>query len=280
MLLSAQHISKSYGSQVVLDDISLTIYPGEIVGLLGRNGAGKSTLLKILSRINLPDIGEVEIEAPYIGYMSEGNPLYPYMYVREYLAWVCAIRQLQDTQRRISWVIDRVGLMDVLGKRIHQLSKGYRQRVGLAATLLPDPDIIILDEPINGLDPAQITEYRGVIKEIAHNKIIILSSHLMQEIEALCDRVLLLEKGKITEIESFTHGHRQIRLEVDAPLDISSLLSIEGVLKVDLQSDSLYYIYSKADVDVRADIFDTIVQEGYKILELSTSKSSLNQLFE
>ncbi len=283
LALEAAHITKSFGPVDVLVDVDLTLRKGEIVGLLGRNGAGKSTLLKILAGINAPDQGTVNYNKNTIGYMSERNPLYPYMYVREYLQWVGNMKSVPDISLRIKWIIKHVGLEAVQNKKINQLSKGYRQRLGLAATLLPDPEIIILDEPINGLDPIQIEEYRALIRSMAHNKIILLSSHLMQEIEALCDRVLLLKDGVISE-DTMLRTNRtgsvyQLELQLDKSIRIDLLANIDGIEKVEPTNNHRYIISIKEGVDPRSQIFDAIVDNKFRILEMTHIKSSLSQLF-
>lgn len=199
-------LTKRYGQQLALDKVSFAINKGEIVGLLGPNGAGKSTLMKCITNAINPDLGEVliddisvikhpEVTKSKIGFLQENNPLYMDMYVKEYLQFVANLRQISPS--KIEENIDRVGLSPERHKKIHQLSKGYKQRVGLAQAILADPEILILDEPTNGLDPNQILEIRELIREIGKKKTIILSTHIMQEVEALCSRVILLNKGKV-----------------------------------------------------------------------------------
>jgi len=278
-MLKVHNISKSYGSAEVLKEVSFTLSRGEIVGLLGRNGAGKSTLLKILSGINLPDKGSIEKEEARVAFLSEDNPIYPYMYVREYLTWVAKVKKVDDIPSRRLWAIRKVGLGDVLSKRVEHLSKGYRQRLGLAATLLSDPDIIILDEPINGLDPVQITEYRSLIKSIAEDKAIILSSHLLQEIDALCDRILVIRDGQITAGPALKDQNRiYLKIEVDGTLDTTPFLEIDGVEDMQKISDLIYRIGVDGQDDVRPQIFDQIVAQERKILELRKENISLDQI--
>lgn len=208
-------LSKSYGSQKALDSVSFSIKSGEVVGLLGPNGAGKSTLMKSVTGAILPDSGDIKVNEfsvlnhplqtkKLIGFLPENNPLYYEMYVREYLKFVGNIRN--EKKERIEEVLKKVGLTPESHKKIGQLSKGYKQRVGLAQAILSNPEILILDEPTNGLDPNQILEIREIIREIGKEKTVILSTHIMQEVEALCSRVILLNKGKIVSdspIEEF-----------------------------------------------------------------------------
>ncbi len=208
MSLQIINLTKTFGNQVALDQINIEINKNEIIGLLGPNGAGKSTLMKsIVGSLKVEngqiifedkDIALHEIETKRkIGFLPENNPLYPEMYVKEYLSFVADLHQVN--QKRIEEVIDLVGLSPERTKKISELSKGYKQRVGLAQAILHAPDLLILDEPTNGLDPNQIIEIRNVIKEIGKNKTIILSTHIMQEVEALCSRVILLHEGKIIQ---------------------------------------------------------------------------------
>lgn len=206
-----KELTKRYGQQLALDKVSFAINKGEIVGLLGPNGAGKSTLMKCITNAINPDLGEVliddisvikhpEVTKSKIGFLQENNPLYMDMYVKEYLQFVANLRQISPS--KIEEIIDRVGLSPERHKKIHQLSKGYKQRVGLAQAILADPEILILDEPTNGLDPNQILEIRELIREIGKKKTIILSTHIMQEVEALCSRVILLNKGEMIADQS------------------------------------------------------------------------------
>lgn len=215
-------LSKNYGNQKALDSVSFSIKNGEVVGLLGPNGAGKSTLMKSVTGAIIPDAGEIKVDEfsvlnqpietkRRIGFLPENNPLYYEMYVREYLKFVGDIRN--EKKERIKEVIQKVGLTPESHKKIGQLSKGYKQRVGLAQAILSNPDILILDEPTNGLDPNQILEIREVIREIGKSKTVILSTHIMQEVEALCSRVILLNKGNIVSdspIEEFKGQYKSL----------------------------------------------------------------------
>lgn len=215
-------LTKKYGAQKALENVSFSIQNGEVVGLLGPNGAGKSTLMKCVTGAILPDEGEIKVDEfsvlnqpvetkKRIGFLAENNPLYYEMYVREYLKFVSNIRS--ENKKRIEEVIEKVGLSPESHKKIGQLSKGYKQRVGLAQAILSNPDILILDEPTNGLDPNQILEIRDLIREIGKSKTVILSTHIMQEVEALCSRVILLNKGKIisdSPIENFKGQYKSL----------------------------------------------------------------------
>lgn len=217
-----QNLSKKYGQQLALNQVSFSIEKGEVVGLLGPNGAGKSTLMKSISGAILPDSGEILVDdfsvlhqaiqtKKRIGFLPENNPLYHEMYVREYLNFVADLRQVNKNE--IDKIIEKVGLLPESHKKIGQLSKGYKQRVGLAQAILSNPEILILDEPTNGLDPNQILEIRELIREIGQSKTVILSTHIMQEVEALCSRVILLNKGSIvadSPIEEFKGQYKSL----------------------------------------------------------------------
>ena len=199
MSLRLEHISKRFGSQQVLNDVSLSIEDGEIVGLLGPNGAGKSTLMKIMVGLWQAD-GTISVQER-VGYLPEQNPLYEEMYVREYLTFMYNLRRTmcdgETAEERVETLIKRVGLTPEAHKRIGQLSKGYRQRVGLAQALLGDPDLLVLDEPTTGLDPNQLVEIRQLIKQLGRDRMVILSTHILQEVREICDRIVILDHGEI-----------------------------------------------------------------------------------
>ena len=196
MSVQIAHINKSFGTQQVLKDVSLSIPEGKVLGLLGPNGAGKSTLMKILIGLWRADSGTVSVP-PRIGYLPENNPLYEEMYVTEYLRFMAEMTQIEDWKLKIEDLIERVGLSPERHKHIRELSKGYRQRVGLAQALLGDPQLLILDEPTTGLDPNQLVEIRSLIRDLGKNRTVILSTHIMQEVSAMCDRVVILDHGQI-----------------------------------------------------------------------------------
>ena len=208
MFIEAQNLSKTYGKQTAVQDLNFRLEEGQIVGFLGPNGAGKSTTLKMLLGLIQPSSGSVQIDGKdpqdqaielkkQIGYLAENNPLYPEMYVREFLEFIANIHQVENPAVRIQEVIEWVGLQKEAHKKIQELSKGYQQRVGIALAILHDPKILILDEPTSGLDPNQRDEIRDLIKSLQKNRIILFSSHLLSEVEAICDRVLLIHQGKL-----------------------------------------------------------------------------------
>lgn len=196
MAVHIEHINKRFGQQQVLQDVSLEIPEGQVLGLLGPNGAGKSTLMKILIGLWKADSGTVQVPAN-IGYLPENNPLYEEMYVVEYLQFMAGLEGIQNTEYRVQTLIERVGLMPEKHKHIRELSKGYRQRVGLAQALLGDPDLLILDEPTTGLDPNQLVEIRSLIRSLGRDRTVILSTHIMQEVREMCDRVVILDHGQV-----------------------------------------------------------------------------------
>jgi ABC-2 type transport system ATP-binding protein len=208
MFIEAQNLSKTYGKQSAVQDLNFRLEEGQIVGFLGPNGAGKSTTLKMLLGLIQPSSGSVQIDGKdpqyqaislkkQIGYLAENNPLYPEMYIREFLEFIANIHQLENAQARIQEVIEWVGLQKEAHKKIQELSKGYQQRVGIALAIIHDPQILILDEPTSGLDPNQRDEIRDLIQSLRKNRIILFSSHILSEVEAICDRVLLIHQGKL-----------------------------------------------------------------------------------
>ena len=296
MSVSAKNITRLFGSQKALDDVSFTINSGEIVGFLGPNGAGKSTMMKIITGYlpatsgvtevcGLP-VDEYSLELrKKIGYLPEHNPLYLDMYVREYLDMVGGIYKLTGVKQKTEAIIDRTGLTAEAHKKIGALSKGYRQRVGLAQALIHDPEVLILDEPTTGLDPNQIVEVRNLITEIGRNKTIMLSTHIMQEVEAICERVIIVNKGKIVAdekaegIASLKPGAEVIiTVEFDKPFEIQQLESIEGVNTINQQGKKLL-ISVEAAVDIRPNIFRFAVDNGLILLELSQEERGLESVF-
>lgn len=293
-MILAQHISKYYGAQKVLDDVSFQANQGEIVGLLGPNGAGKSTLIKILNGYLQADDGDIVIcDQPMrvnqpemqhlIGYLPEHNPLYVDMYVKEYLSYVSG---MYSVQADVGDVICRVGLQSEQHKKIRQLSKGYRQRVGLAQALIPDPKVLILDEPTTGLDPNQIVEVRELIKDIALKKTVLLSTHIMQEVQSVCDRVLIINKGKVVANDSVDHilslsdAQQQIELELLQDIAVDDVEGLtDCVEKVSLLRRNTFLLTLNTSDDIRQEIAEKAAQKGWTILMMKRRDSDLEHVF-
>ena len=296
MSITVEHLYKSYGKQLVLNDISFSIKSGEIVGFLGNNGAGKSTTMKILTGYLEADSGHVDVcgvdvakntlEAHRkIGYLPEHNPIYPDMYVREYLRFVAGLYKLgKETDARVDEMIERTGLTREYKKKIGMLSKGYRQRVGLAQALIPNPEVLILDEPTTGLDPNQIDEVRTLIKEVGREKTVLLSTHIMQEVSAICDRVIIINKGKIAvdDKESAVVSVQDddslvIQVEFSAPQSVEALGKLENVLSVTEAGLNTYLL--RCSSDERARIFQYAVDQKTALLTLKLQEKSMEDVF-
>ena len=297
MSIKVQNITKVYGKQKALNDISFEVNEGEVVGFLGPNGAGKSTTMKILTCF-LPqttgsasvcgfDVGEQSLDVrKNVGYLPESNPLYYDMFVKEYLAFVAELHQLKDIQKRVKEIIDMTGLEAEQKKKIGALSKGYKQRVGLAQALIHDPKVLILDEPTSGLDPIQLAEIRTVIKRIGQAKTILLSTHIMQEVEAMCDRVIIISKGNIVadkptkELKQSSSGKAIVTVEFDKQTSRSALTGISGVQDAKNTMGNTWKVISAADKDVRSDIFNFAVQNGLAVLTIQKEEQKLEDVFK
>lgn len=298
MSISIKNITKLYGKQRALDDVSFEVKSGEIVGLLGPNGAGKSTMMKVLTCFIPQSSGEASVcgydvvEEPMkvkqkVGYLPETNPLYMDMYVREYLKFIAGIHKLgRNTSQRIEEIISITGLTLEQNKKISQLSKGYKQRVGLAQALIHDPDVLILDEPTSGLDPNQLVEIRNLIKEIGKEKTVMLSTHIMQEVEAMCDKVIIIDKGKIvantstTDIYKLQSNKQIIVVEFDKLVQKSMLESIHGVSKVLNRKKNTWELQSEEEFDIRNNIFKFAVDNDYTVLSLNNEVHSIERIFQ
>ena len=293
MSIAIQNISKSYGTQKALDDISFSINKGEIVGFLGPNGAGKSTLMKILTTYLTADEGSAKVNGfdvssqakdvqLSIGYLPEHNPLYLDLYVREYLAFNADVYKVAKT--RIEEVIQLTGLTKESHKKIGQLSKGYRQRVGLANALLHNPDVLILDEPTTGLDPNQLVEIRNVIKNAGKDKTIFLSTHIMQEVEAICDRVIIIDKGKIVadkKLEKLISesATQIIEVEFDQKVSENQIATIENIHSYTTTNSTIWKLTFATDKDMRPIVFDFATANGLKTLQLNQKNKNLETVF-
>jgi len=292
MSIIVENITKTYGSQKALDTISFSIDSGEIVGFLGPNGAGKSTMMKIITTYVAQTEGVVKVNGynvatepmlvkQSVGYLPEHNPLYLDMYVKEYIQFNASIHGI--TKNRIDEVIDEVGLTPESHKKIGQLSKGYRQRVGLAVALLHDPEVLILDEPTTGLDPNQLVEIRSLIKEIGKTKTVLFSTHIMQEVEAVCDRVIIINKGQIVidkKLNELKNDKEQlIEVEFDLRVEEQLLQQIPKLLKAINIHDTTWQLTFSTDKDMRPVIFDFAHDNGLKLLQSQLKNEDLESLF-
>ncbi|QLG44437.1 gliding motility-associated ABC transporter ATP-binding subunit GldA [Costertonia aggregata] len=292
MSIFVKSISKSFGTQKALDAISFSINKGEIVGFLGPNGAGKSTLMKILTTYHQADEGEAKVNdfdvltdtknvRQSIGYLPEHNPLYLDMYVKEYLAFNADVYKV--SKDKITEVIKKTGLQPEAHKKIGQLSKGYRQRVGLAAALLHDPDVLILDEPTTGLDPNQLLEIRKLIKGIGKEKTILLSTHIMKEVEAVCDRVLIINKGVLVADKKLSdlrdEEEQIIEVEFDYRVEEAFLNKLPHVTHVKNVTGFVYEITFNTTTDMRPAVFDFAHDNELKTLQLNKKNRNLESLF-
>jgi ABC-2 type transport system ATP-binding protein len=293
MSIEVNNISKSYGSQKALNSISFSIQKGEIVGFLGPNGAGKSTLMKILTTYLLADNGSALVNGHdvmtntkavqrSIGYLPEHNPLYLDLYVREYLAFNADVYKVAKS--RIEEVIQLTGLSSESHKKIGQLSKGYRQRVGLANALLHNPDVLILDEPTTGLDPNQLMEIRNVIKNVGKDKTVFLSTHIMQEVEAICDRVIIIDKGEIVADKKLDHlvsenKEQVIEVEFDYQIEEQLLAKLPNITSYKNIHDMTWELIFVAEKDMRPAIFDFANENGLKTLQLNQKNKNLEAVF-
>lgn len=297
MSVHISHLCKKYGTQWALDDISFLAEKGQITGFLGPNGAGKSTTMKIVTGYLPPFSGSVSVSGidvlkypqqvqQKIGYLPEHNPLYLDMYVHEYLDFVASVYRLKNSRKAVLDSIERVGLVPEQGKKIGTLSKGYRQRVGLAQALVHDPEILVLDEPLTGLDPNQIGEIRALIKELGKDKTVVFSTHIMQEVQYLCDKVVIIHQGKIVadksleELKSSHQRKKSLHVEFAEKIDISGLRSLLGVLEISPISDMKMRIYYEEQQDIRPDVLKWATENGNSLLSLAVEEDSLEKIFQ
>lgn len=295
MSIEVKGLIKIYGEQKAVDAISFTVNKGEIVGFLGPNGAGKSTTMKILTGYLGQDGGEAVVcgipvqQHPLetkkkIGYLPEANPLYPDMYVREYLDFVADIHCVTDKKQKIEAVIAMVGLTPESKKKLGQLSKGYKQRVGLAAALIHDPEVLILDEPTSGLDPNQIIEIREVIRKLGQNKTVLFSSHILQEVEALCDRVVIINKGKLVADDRLSKLRSQnsagfVKVSFKEPLEAQWLEQLQKVKSVHPLSAGEWEIHTDEPDVVKKQLLELALQNNWNIVSLQSENQSLEDIF-
>lgn len=298
MSVEVDKVTKLYGSQRALDNVSFTISSGQVVGLLGPNGAGKSTMMKIISCFIPQSEGVVKVcgfdtisqslnVRRNVGYLPEHNPLYPDMYVREYLKFVGGIYMKSgEVSKRVEEMIEITGLTPESKKKIGALSKGYRQRVGLAQAMIHNPAVLILDEPTSGLDPNQLAEIRSLIRNIGKQKTVILSTHIMQEVEAICDRVIIINKGKIVAdddtgmLRTKVKPAHEIQVEFDKQIDSSILKSLPHVTVVKHAGGNKWIVSYSGDEDVRKDIFNLAVARNITVLSMQKEEGRLEDVFQ
>lgn len=297
MSIEVQGVTRFYGEQRALDNVTFSIKKGEIVGFLGPNGAGKSTMMKIITgyipassglvSVNGIEVGPDNIEIrKKIGYLPENNPLYPEMYVREYLGFVASIYKLPDPKKQIDNIINVTGLIPEQKKKIGALSKGYKQRVGLAQALIHNPDVMILDEATTGLDPNQLVEIRNLIKESGKEKTVMLSTHIMQEVEAICDRIIIIDNGVIVADEAkagiyskIKNAVQSVSIEFDKAVTETDLLKIKNVSRVCILKNNAWVIESDGDEDIRPEIFSFAVKNNLTVLSLQKQENNLEDIF-
>ena len=299
MSIKVTGVIKEYGKQRALDDVSFEVQSGHVVGFLGPNGAGKSTMMKIITGFIPKTEGTVEVNGVNIddqavdirkdiGYLPENNPLYTDMYVKEYLSFVANIYSLgRNTDKRIKELIDLTGIGHEQNKKIGSLSKGYRQRVGLAQALIHNPSILILDEPTGGLDPNQIVEIRKLIKEIGQEKTVLLSTHIMQEVEAICQKIIIISKGKVvadgSTVEVMAHSigkGQSVLVELVEDINEQIFSQIKDITAVSKIGERVWLIRSDSRIDIRPQIFKLAVQAGLTIITMQQKVKQLEEVFQ
>lgn len=299
MSVEVQHITKRYGAQKALNDVSFKLKPGDIMGFLGPNGAGKSTMMKIITGFIPPDEGKVWVKGldiaayatstrRHIGYLPENNPLYDEMYVLEYLEFVAGMYPMENNRKeRISEIVYKTGLTAERSKKLGMLSKGYRQRVGIAQALIHNPDVLILDEPTTGLDPNQIVEIRDLIREIGREKTVMLSTHIMQEVEAICDKVLIINNGLIVanddaaNLQQLARGVNQVvKVEFKDSVTPEKLKEISEDVKAVRQMGNQWILENSGDEDLRPRVYHFAVANKFTLLALTAEKKNMEHIFQ
>jgi len=295
MSITVKNLTRNYGEQKAVNNISFSIEQGEIVGFLGPNGAGKSTTMKMITGYLEPTAGDISVNGidvkknpleakKKIGYLPESNALYYDMFVREYLGFIADVHQVKNRKQKIDHVIALTGLEPERRKKVGQLSKGYKQRVGLAAALLHDPEVLILDEPTSGLDPNQIIEIRNVIKDQGKNKLVLFSSHILQEVEAICDRVIIINKGnivaddKLVQLQKRSSGNI-VRVEFKELVDEQAIKNLSNVHKVSHLDPHRWNIETDEPESVRKQLLELALQRNLNIVSLQSENKSLEDIF-
>lgn len=295
MSIKVEHLTKIFGTQKAVNDISFLAEGNGVIGFLGPNGAGKSTTMKMITGYMQPDEGFVLVNGinvnshpteakRLIGYLPEGNPLYYDMYVREYLSFIAAAQKVYNAGKRIEEVVDLTGLRPEIRKKNGQLSKGYKQRVGLAAALIHDPKVLVLDEPTSGLDPNQIIEIRQLIRDLGKDKTILFSSHILQEVESICNRIIIINKGAIVaddyieNLKNLSATGTVVIVKFLQNPPIESLYAIENVQNISLENDSFYLQTNQPDI-VKKQILNFSLEKNIDIISLMTKSQSLEEIF-
>jgi len=295
MSIEVTGLLKMYGQQKAVNNISFNIHKGEIVGFLGPNGAGKSTTMKIVTGYLLPDAGNAKVcgidvsENPIeaknkIGYLPEANPLYYDMYVKEYLLFVAGVYAVANKKAAVNRTVEMVGLTPEFKKKIGQLSKGYKQRVGLAASLIHDPEVLILDEPTSGLDPNQIIEIRNVIKEQGKNKTVLFSTHILQEVQAICDRVIIINKGELVADDTLNNLQKNnksniVRVSFKESLETEWLQRLPSVTTASKENSNTWQLITSDPADARKQLLELALSENLNIVSLQTEGNNLEEIF-
>ncbi len=296
MSIEVKNVSKLYGSQKALDQVSFNVKKGEIVGFLGPNGAGKSTMMKIISCFLPQSSGTVKVcghdvetnsmkVRSLVGYLPESTPLYHDMYIKEYLEFVCGVYSLPNVKQQVEKMITVTGLEVEQHKRIGQLSKGYKQRVGIAQALIHDPEVLILDEPTSGLDPNQLIGIRSLIKELGKEKTVLFSSHIMQEVEAVSDRIIIINKGKIVADQKVGAGASSLQkqvvlVEFDSDIDVSKFESIGSVDSITKLTKGQYQFLGKQNADLRKDVSRKAQELDVLVLGMTVVDQKLEDVFQ
>lgn len=297
MSISVTNLSKNFGAQKAVNDISFKIGKNEIVGFLGPNGAGKSTTMKMISGFLKPDNGSIEVcgisvqnqptdTQRKIGYLPESNALYLDMFVKEYLSFVGSIYKIDNLQSSVNDVVELVGLTKEAHKKIGQLSKGYKQRVGIAASLVHNPEVLILDEPTSGLDPNQIIEIRDIIKRLAENKTVIFSSHIMQDVEAICERVIIINKGQIVaddqliNLKNKTNGNQMVSVEFKEKISSNLLSGFKDCISIKEISQNKFNFETSNAESIRKQIMELCLSNNLNIVSLNSESNNLESVFK
>ena len=297
MSISVKNLSKNYGAQKAVNAISFDVGKGEIVGFLGPNGAGKSTTMKMITGYLDADAGEINVcgikvskenieSKKKIGYLPEANPLYADMYVREYLHFTGGVHQIKNIKERTEEIIKTVGLSPEANKKINQLSKGYKQRVGLAAALIHEPEVLILDEPTSGLDPNQIIEIRNLIKSLSQNKTVLFSSHILQEVEAICDRVIIINKGNIVADDTLINLQQKnknaasVNVEFREKVSADQISNITGADHIQQLSATRFQLTGPEPEVIRKQLLQLSIENNWNIVSLQNESSSLEEVFK